>query len=134
MRAPDLFDIAGLVGAPFRYGARGPAEFDCYGLVMHLHALQGQRLPDYRSPSEQPRIAALMATQLHLWEEVPAQPGAVVALRLTGELVSHCGLVLADGQKFVHAWEACGGVTIERLAVWQRAHRVAGFYQFRGPQ
>jgi cell wall-associated NlpC family hydrolase len=130
MPALATSEITKLIGTPFAYGGRGPDTFDCYGLVMHLHARQGVKLPDYRSPTDQAVIAATMATQLHLWEQCPRAPGAVIAIRLHRGL-SHCGVVLED-DRFIHTWERSGGVCVERLADW--GHRVQGFYRYVGPR
>lgn len=131
MRSPAAHELEELIGVPFRYGGRGPDVFDCYGLIMHLHALQGVKLPDYRSPTDQARIAALMATQLGLWEEAKPEPGAVIALRVLRG-ISHCGMLL-ENDRFVHTWERSGGVCIERMnEEWKP--RVLGYYRYAGPR
>lgn len=128
MQAPTTTELAELVGTPFVYGGRGPDAFDCYGLLMHLHALRGVALPDYRSPTDQATISALLASQLPLWERCPSAPGAAVAFRI-GRLVTHCGMVL-DDDHFIHTWEGSGGVCIERLSDWK--DRIYGFYRYAG--
>lgn len=128
MQAPATSEITELIGVPFAYGGRGPDTFDCYGLLMHLHALRGVKLPDYRSPRDQATIAALMANQLTLWEQCEPEAGACVALRIVRG-VSHCGMVLED-DRFIHTWEKSGGVCIERLSDWQ--HRTLGVYRYVG--
>jgi cell wall-associated NlpC family hydrolase len=128
MLAPDTSEIAQLIGTPFEYGARGMDKFDCYGLVKYLHERKGIRIPDYRSPSDQSRIAALMGGQLMLWESCKPEPGSVVVFKIAG-LVTHCGMVLAD-EKFIHTWEGSGGVCVERLSDWKR--RIYGFYRYIG--
>lgn len=43
-----MIDINDFVGLPYREGARGPREFDCYGLVMAvMAAARGVSLPDW---------------------------------------------------------------------------------------
>lgn len=128
MLAPATSEVAELVGTPFAYGGRGPDSFDCYGLVRELHRRQGILLPDYRSPTDQPRIAALMMNQLQLWEECRPEPGSVALFKILGR-ATHCGLVL-PADKFIHTWEGSGGVVVERLDDWkQRTH---GFYRYVG--
>lgn len=124
-------DYGALVGAGFAYGGRGPDQFDCYGLVMHLHAQRGQAIPDYRSPTDQGLIAGIFGSQLPLWRQVDRPREGVVALIRVGRLVSHCGYLINDTQ-MIHTWEKSGGVVIEDLAVWQ--HRIVGFYEFAGQE
>ena len=116
------------IGTPFQYGGRGPDFFDCYGLVMAIHQAQGITLPDYQSPEDQAVIAAMIATQLPLWQEVPCGPGAVVLLRIAS-LGSHCGYMLNDSD-MIHTLEKTGGVAIQRIDSWQR--RILGFYKYVG--
>jgi cell wall-associated NlpC family hydrolase len=130
MLAPATSEISELIGTPFAYGGRGPDQFDCYGLVKHLYERRGARLPDYRSPSDQNRIGALMAGALTLWEPCDRVPGAVVVFRIMGR-VSHCGIVV-DDDRFIHTWEGSGGVCIERLSEWEK--RVHGFVRYVGPR
>ena len=39
--------VADLVGQPFKEGARGPNEFDCWGLVREVAKRSGTELPDF---------------------------------------------------------------------------------------
>lgn len=117
-----------LVGIPFQYGGRGPDSFDCYGLVMAIHKTLGITLPDYQSPEDQAVIAAMMATQLPMWKEVPRAPGAVALLRIAS-LGSHCGYMLNDND-MIHTMEKTGGVIIQRIDTWDR--RILGFYNYVG--
>lgn len=119
---------ADLIGVPFEYGGRGPDAFDCYGLLMEMYRRDGIILPDYRSPDQLNRIAALMAMQLDLWRETEKRPGAAVLIRI-GRFNSHVGYVL-DGMRFVHTWEESGGVVTERLSSWES--KIAGYYEFAG--
>jgi cell wall-associated NlpC family hydrolase len=128
MPVPATSDLVALVGTPFAYGGRGPDTFDCWGLLKHLHALVGITLPDYRTPADRAHQAALIGAGLSLWEPCEKTPGASVAIRILG-LVSHCGMVL-PGDRFVHAWEGSGGVTIEPLSQWSR--RIEGYYRYVG--
>ena len=119
-----------LIGKPFQLGGRGPDSFDCYGLVREAYYREhGVLIPDYRSPSDQGRIAALMANQLVLWERTECAPGAVILFRVLG-YGSHVGFIRPDN-RFMHTWEASGGVVIERLdASWER--RSLGCYRYIG--
>jgi cell wall-associated NlpC family hydrolase len=60
-----------LIGTPFRRGARGPDEFDCYGLVKFLiERATGREVPDYQSPTDSGATHALISNGLfiHAWE------------------------------------------------------------------
>lgn len=125
----DTSKIAALVGAPFVYGGRGPEEFDCYGLLMHIMREQrGVALPDHRSTSDMQTVMAKMAVGLHEWKQVPAGEGAAVLIRV-GNFISHCGYMI-DPLRMIHTWEKSGGVVIERVDHWQR--RIVGFYEYVG--
>lgn len=127
----DLAAItADLVGVPFEYRGRGPATYDCFGLVMECwRRTHGVELPDFISPTDQGAQAALGAIQLLRWEQVKPQAGVMAALRM-GRLVSHCGFML-DERTMVHAWQHSGGVSIVRFnEEWDR--RIAGYYRYVG--
>ena len=117
-----------LIGKPFRFGGRGPEDFDCYGLVVEMNRRAGIVLPNYVSPRDDFEIGLLIGEQLHRWEPCKCGPGASVALRI-GRYVSHVGYMVSDFE-MLHAWNHTGGVTKEPLdATWER--RIAGFYRFK---
>jgi cell wall-associated NlpC family hydrolase len=77
-------------GSPYRWGAEGPDEFDCSGLVQWSYEKPGVDLP--RSSSQQARAGSSVSrSQL--------QPGDLIALYSP---VSHIGMYVGDGQ-YVHA-------------------------------
>jgi cell wall-associated NlpC family hydrolase len=117
-----------LIGAPFRRGARGPDEFDCYGLVKFLiERATGREVPDYKSPTDTGATHALMITSREFWHRLPGQKvGSMVFFRI-GREVCHVGYVISNGL-FIHAWEPSGGVTVERLSEWEK--RIDGFYEY----
>ena len=100
MQAPNNEEICKLVGIPFAYGGRDLAAFDCYGLLVYLHAQQGIKIQDYVSMQDRATISATMLGGACLWEEIEQTSGAMVAFKVAG-LVSHCGLVI-DDDKFIH--------------------------------
>ncbi len=122
-----MLDIENLIGIPFQYGGRGPATFDCYGLLKELHARQGIDIPDYVSPEDGARITALFACQMQFWKECKQEAGATVLLRIPGN--THVGYML-DQNKMIHSWEGSHGVTVERLDIWKP--RIRGFYRYVG--
>jgi len=121
-------DFADLIGVPFQYGGRGPARFDCYGLIMDLHRRQGKSLPDFGFASDQALVAAMMGATLPQWKEVKQRPGAVVLIRV-GRYVAHVGYMINQYQ-MIHTWEHSGGVSIVQVESWKQ--RIVGFYEYVG--
>jgi cell wall-associated NlpC family hydrolase len=118
---------ADLIGRPYKLGTYGPDEFDCYGLVSELHKRLGIAIKGYASPSEREEMAALMSNDVSLWEECEPGQGATVWIRI-GRFASHVGFMVSDS-KMIHAWEGCGGVTVEGLGEWNR--RIVGYYKYK---
>jgi cell wall-associated NlpC family hydrolase len=123
-------DTDDLIGTPFAIGGRGPDAFDCYGLVREIYRREKNSvIPEYVTYNSQGENQALIATfAQNDWAKTERKPGVAVVFWI-GRFASHIGYVLADGQRFIHAWESSGGVTIERLSDWE--HRIAGFYDYR---
>src|SRR5260370_11088666 len=117
-----------LIGTPFCNGARGPDQFDCYGLVKFLiESDTGHRIPDYESPDDSGRVHALMICSREFWVRLPGPKiGSMVMFKI-GREVCHVGYVISNAS-FIHTWEKSGGVTIERLSDW--AKRIDGFYEY----
>lgn len=123
-----MIDHDALIGAPFEFGGRGPDKFDCYGLVRYLYQTEhGVLIPDYTSPTDAPRINALFAGNINLWEETECAPGTVVLIR--ARIFNHVGYVV-DHRHFMHTWRDSGGVVMERLDQWK--NRIVGFYKYVG--
>ena len=126
--------FADLIGTPFAYGARGPDEFDCYGLVMEMARRDGKTLPDFGHgadwmlPGRQSLVAGMMGASLHQWRQVEITPGAVALLRV-GRLPSHVAYVL-DQDRMLHAWDQSNGVSVINVEEWK--HRIVGFYEYVG--
>jgi cell wall-associated NlpC family hydrolase len=107
---PDYQD---LIGLPFLRGARGPREFDCYGLVIEMYARRGVTLPDFTAPGDVENISDVITGQTKIWRTVPKRTvGALITLRVEG-LQSHVGYMI-EPDRFIHAFEATG-VTTEKL-------------------
>jgi len=104
-----------MIGAPYRYGASGPAGFDCSGLVQYSYGLAGITLP--RTSAEQ----FGMAIPIRLSD---AQPGDLLFFRYDGS-VSHVGIYLGD-LRFVHA--PSSGKEVE-VASLQNPHYQQHFLQ-----
>jgi cell wall-associated NlpC family hydrolase len=86
----------GQVGKPYRWGAVGPASFDCSGLVRFAYAGAGRSLP--RTSRQQwaagrhPQVADLRPGDLVFWADDPANPATI----------HHVGMYLGQGL-MVHA-------------------------------
>lgn len=125
--APNIqFEYGDLIGCPFRLGARGPDEFDCYGLVMELYRRAGQSVPDYRSPEVLAKVAAIVDEKRELWTPCSPGPGAVMVIRAMGVL-SHVA-VLLPYDRMIHVWERSHGVCVEPIEPWKR--RIVGYYRY----
>jgi cell wall-associated NlpC family hydrolase len=106
----------GLVGLPFQAGARGPAAFDCWGLVLELRRRLGLPVP--------PDVAsgALSRSQAHAmfhvewpgWRRGPLSHGGIIL----AECAAHAGVHLAG--RIVHA-QATAGVVAWTLGHWSLA-------------
>jgi cell wall-associated NlpC family hydrolase len=134
-----MIQYVDLIGVPFEYGGRSLGSLDCYGLVMECNRRNGIDIPDQRSPQNRDEIAELMGSVKSRWnplwtkEHVGHFPtseqvvvGSTLLLQVSG-LACHVGYVL-DHNKFIHAWEAIGGIATERLSLWNK--RILGIYKF----
>jgi cell wall-associated NlpC family hydrolase len=95
-----------LVDAPYRYGGRTPAGFDCSGFVGYVFAeTAGLTLP--RRSEEIRRLGEPLTS-----EQLAA--GDLVFFNTLGRPFSHVGIYLGDG-RFVHAPARRGRVRVERI-------------------
>jgi cell wall-associated NlpC family hydrolase len=93
-----------LVGAPYRRGGRGPAGFDCSGLVLYSFARAGVHgLPRSAEDLE------LASAPVGLGE---IRPGDLLFFRLDGRKTSHVAIYVGD-RSFVHA--PSRGKRVERI-------------------
>jgi len=129
--------IQDLIGKPFVDGGRGPAGYDCYGLVMEVMRRYGIALPDYGCSCldrhDPAAIAAACAAAGPHWTQIPTpEPGCLVAIAYPYPgLISHVGVVIA-ADRFIHTRAATGGVTIDRLSspAWRK--RIRGYWRYVG--
>jgi murein DD-endopeptidase len=82
-----------LLGAPYRWGASGPTQFDCSGLVRFIHDGLGIGVP--RTAAEQ--YAAARRVDLR-----EIGPGDLLFFKIRGSAVSHVAIYAGEG-RFVHA-------------------------------
>ncbi len=95
------------VSAPYRYGGRTPAGFDCSGFVGYVFAeTAGVALP--RRSEEMSRLG----------ESLPSgqwAAGDLVFFNTLGRPYSHVGIYVGDG-RFIHAPARRGRVRVESIA------------------
>lgn len=118
-----------LIGKPFKYGARGPQEYDCWGLVQEMLRRSGIDPIDYGWSEQGAAIQLLMleAESQQCWQKCEMQEGAVLLFRV-GRFVSHVGFAI-NGTQFIHTWQGVGGVVVENF--YQDWHkRLVGCYKY----
>lgn len=124
-------NLDSFVGLPYREGARGPDEFDCYGLVAEVfRTMRGIELPDW-SASGPGQQAASRAISAALNGEVaggrsvkvdwPADMPEDWDIAIVGSATRphHVGVVIAGG--VLHASRAFG-------SAWHSIPRFMQFY------
>jgi len=122
--------IDDLIGKPFRLGAAGPAEYDCWHLcreVSHRAGIELPAVPSVTDPIE--RDSAIKSTSGRFLKLDRPEPFCLVTLRMRGRLVTHIGVVLKDCQRFIHAVRDMS-VCIENLEDWRE--RIDGYYEYIG--
>ena len=132
----QALDFTDLIGRPFKYGARGPMEFDCYGLLIEVQRRIGNHISDYPSSEQGPENASAIVLGLAEEWEPTARPevgcGVVFRVACSAETsASHVGAVISD-DVFLHTMERTGGVVAERLSHPAWAKRITGFYRWKG--
>ena len=122
-------DLLRYMGLPFVEGGRGPASFDCAGLLADIYRQRGIELPAWPCPADDAGKRGAIADGVRDWLRLDApQPWCGVALRVDSpRFVSHVGCVLPDCLRFIHT-TAESGVTVERLDSPRWAGRIAGYY------
>lgn len=126
------------IGTPYRHQAstRG-VGCDCLGLVRgiwrELYGNEPELPPPYaRDWAERSGEDRLMAAAIRHFRAVPslgdALPGDMLLFRWRPEFAAkHVG-ILADGEHFIHAYEAAAVLCSALVPSWRR--RVAGVFRF----
>lgn len=127
--------LADLIGKTYKSGARGPEQYDCWGLVMEVASRNGQELPDYEVDAYD-KNAVMVLTRieknLKKWRRWPdgqePRPGLIVAFQLNkpGE-ITHAGFMVGN-KTFIHCIQK-KGVVIEPTERYQNL--IEGYYEFR---
>ena len=83
-------------GKPYRFGAAGPDEFDCSGLVKRAYAQVGIKLP------HQSALQARLGTPVDLASDT-IRPGDLIFLKTRGsQVINHVGIAVT-ATTYVHA-------------------------------
>lgn len=113
------------VDSPFRHRARGPAKFDCIGLVAYALASVGRTVEDRKHYGRHPEKDGLLAVcEDHFGPPVSdMQAGDVVAMSwredADGPLTNHVGIIFdypQGGFAIVHALASARRVVAHRLS------------------
>ena len=125
-----------LIGKPWKFGSRGPYEYDCWGLAMEVCRRLGIEIPDFAAgcPYAQREIDGVRRSFEDNFTPVGNPvPGDIVAFRYpTPMYVGHMGVIVGDPH-FLHMRENTGAV-MERIdsPVWRK--RIYGVYRFTDNQ
>ena len=112
---PAVTKALGMVGKPYRYGAKGPDSFDCSGLVWYSFKHAGITVP--RTSAQQ--YAATQRVSL-----ADARPGDLLFFGSRRD-VSHVAIYLGNNQ-FVHAPSSGKRVSVADMsASWYQKNFVA---------
>ena len=113
------------VGKRYVWGAKGPEQFDCSGLVAWLYAQIGLRIPQ-GTAGQWPGMTPVAANEL--------QPGDLVFFAIGGRRVDHVGMLVGDlngdgDWDMVHAANPALGVRVDYdvLRSPYYAARIVGF-------
>jgi cell wall-associated NlpC family hydrolase len=121
---PDLND---LIGRPYRFGARGPDAFDCWGAVLEVRRRLGLPTPpDFATRILTPEHARELFHEARPsgWVETSASHGAIAY----APAKSHAGVQFAG--RIVHAVRG-PGVVAWTLGHWLAEFGELEFYQWR---
>ena len=124
---------AAYIGKPWRLGAVGPDEFDCWGLLRHaFHARTGHLVPAIPHDADD-QLARMRDFERHperaRWRKVDAPQELDAVLMAHARYPSHVGLwVDADGGRVLHACRP-SVVAQDFLSLRQSGYLVAGVYR-----
>lgn len=123
------FEYADLLGKPFAWGGRGPACFDCYGLVLCILKRAGLNPPEYPSSEARMVNAVHIIMAMGKWKEVATpEPGVAVVFKMNSGLPTHVGVLVGKDQ-FIHITEKTD-VVVERISSPLWRNRIVGFYSW----
>ncbi len=97
---------------PYQWGATGPEEFDCSGLVYYVFGSLDVALP---------RVSRDQARKGRLVKRSQLQPGDLVFFITSGTVINHVGIYIG-GSRFIHAPKRYSPVRYDSLnnSWWRR--------------
>lgn len=122
--ADALEEALGVTGAPYVWGARGPDEFDCSGLITWAYkkAVGGNAI--FRVGNKQTTDATMSDLWKYNIEPLPPQlmrPGDIVFITSDSNMITHGGLFIGwvdDNEfEFVNASSYHGQVAVDTWPV-----------------
>ncbi len=125
-------DYSDLLGKPFRYHARGPDAYDCYGLAIEVCRRAGIELPPWESVCQRAAIHSEIEKGKKFFRELEApKPFCLITFKLKPPNTSHIGVMLGDYLHFIHTMEKIA-VAVEpfrsvRPPYWWK--RATGFWE-----
>lgn len=123
-----IYIYSDLIGKDFRYGGRGPSDFDCLGLCYEIMKRQGTIIKEQESIIDRHLRGCALEIGKNLFTRIEEPiPGSLVAFNVAG-IVGHVGIII-DKTRFIHI-ERSKRVSIEKLRDLKWKRRVEGFYIF----
>ena len=128
MEKIPIYIYSDLLGKEFRYGGRGPSDFDCLGLIYEIMKRQGTIMPEQESIIDRHLRGSALEYGKSMFTRIKEPiPGSLVAFNVAG-FVGHVATII-DKTKFIHI-ERNKRVCIEKLRDIKWTKRVEGFYIF----
>lgn len=121
-----------LIGKPFRLGARGPDEYDCWGLVEAVFLARGLPSPgDWQAGAlTSPMICKIMGTELETgpWIRVEtSEPGDMLAMS-TGKRFHHVAPVTPLG--ILHTDHRQGAICVSQVRLRRMGYQRIEAYRW----
>lgn len=104
-----------LIGKPWRYGARGPDEFDCWGFVRYVQREHyGILMPDVLVPETWPAVRRLLENHVEHqnWVKVDRPADGDIVMMARNRVPAHVGIAVEanSGRGVLHCFEPSGVV------------------------
>jgi murein DD-endopeptidase len=127
-------EYADLLSARYKEGGRGPDFYDCWGLAAECLKRQGVSIHCSETPQGLTLKSLAVKSALHSgnWRTCEPIYGSLVAFKIYPPYVSHIGIVMPDGRRFLHIGEGVSRPTVVSLNDPNWFHRIAGFYRYIG--
>ncbi len=122
-----------LVGKPWVPGGRGPASFDCWGLVMFWVADKtGETLPDFPAdPLDRMAVTRSFQEERNKtqWEDLGKPEANCVVAMGRNKTINHAGVYIGEGM-VLHCSQDSGKVAIQTIDQLRRQWSSVHFFKF----